>query len=172
MVSVRWLLLIPLLLLGSCLQTVEKPRVEQTRATADTTSIDALFSPPSPETIYGDQRGEQIRLGYEIVVHTQEYAAPYVGNSLNCTNCHLDAGLDPNAASYVGLGRVYPEYQARAGRVVTLAERVNDCFERNLRGKPLPPDSYKLRAVVAYIEWLSTRHSTGKPDSMARHSDN
>ena len=77
MVSVRWLFLIPLLL-GSCLQTVEKPRREQTRATADTTS-DALFSPPSPETIYGDQRGEQIRLGYEIVGHTHEYAAPYVG---------------------------------------------------------------------------------------------
>ncbi len=155
MVSVRWLLLIPILLLGSCVQAVEKPRVEQPRATADTTSIDALFAPPSPETIYGDQRGEQIRLGYEIVVNTQEYAALYVGNSLNCTNCHLDAGLDPNAASYVGLGRVYPEYQARAGRVVTLADRVNDCFERNLRGKPLPLDSHKLRAVVAYIEWLS-----------------
>lgn len=107
MLSVRWLLLIPLLLLGSCVQAGEQPRVEQPCATADTTSIAALFAPPSPETIYGDQRGEQIRLGYEIVVNTQ-YAALYVGNSLNCTNCHLDAGLDSNAASYVGLGRVYP----------------------------------------------------------------
>jgi thiosulfate dehydrogenase len=61
--------------------------------------IDALFVPPSPETIPGDLRGEQIRLGYKMIVDTQEYGKRYVGNALNCTNCHLDAGLNPNAAS-------------------------------------------------------------------------
>ncbi len=118
-------------------------------------SLDAVFSPPSPETIPGDQRGEQVRLGYKIVVNTQEYAKPYVGNALNCANCHLDAGLNPNAASYVGLGVVYPEYRARAGREMSLADRVNECFERSMNGKLLTPDSSKLQAVVAYIEWLS-----------------
>ncbi|MFO0733177.1 MAG: c-type cytochrome [Nitrospiraceae bacterium] len=104
----------------------------------------------------GDQRGELIRLGYEVIVRTQEHAKPYVGNSLNCTNCHLDAGLDPNAMSYVGLSRVYPEYRARAGRMVSLADRVNECFERSLNGKPLPEDGHKMKAVLAYIEWLSS----------------
>ena len=113
------------------------------------------FAPPSPETIPGSQLGEQIRLGYEIAVNTQEYAKAYVGNRLNCTNCHLDAGLNPNAVSFVGLASVYPEYQARNGRVVTLVDRVNDCFERSLNGRALPPDSSKLQAIVAYITWLS-----------------
>jgi thiosulfate dehydrogenase len=115
----------------------------------------AVFAPPSLASIPGHQGGEQIRLGYEIVVHTQEYAAPYVGNALNCTNCHLDAGLDPNSASFVGLSRVYPEYRERARRTITLAERINECFERSLNGKPLPENSHKLRAIVAYIDWLS-----------------
>ena len=113
------------------------------------------FAPPSPEDIPGTQLGEQIRLGYKIVVNTQEYAQPYVGNRLNCTSCHLDAGLNPNAASFVGLAAVYPEYRPRSARVNTLADRINECFERSLNGQALPPDSLKLQAVVAYITWLS-----------------
>lgn len=117
--------------------------------------IDAVFSHPSPDSIPGGRRGEQIRLGYQLVVHTQEFAASYVGNALTCANCHLDAGLDPNSASYVGLARVYPEYRARIGRVVTLADRINECVERSLNGKAIPQDSHKLQAMVTYIEWLS-----------------
>jgi thiosulfate dehydrogenase len=119
------------------------------------TFVDALFAPPSPETIPGDLRGERIRMGYIIVVDTQEYGKPYVGNALNCTNCHLDAGLNPNAASFVGISGLYPEYHARAGRQMSLADRINECFERNVNGKALPPDSSKLAAVVAYIDWMS-----------------
>ena len=117
--------------------------------------IDAVFTPPSPETIPSGHRGDQIRMGYEIVVHTQRYAKRYVGNTLNCTNCHLDAGLNPNAVSFVGLSAQYPEYRARTGRTITLADRINECFQRSVNGKTLPPDSSKLQAVVAYIEWLS-----------------
>ncbi|MCX5723607.1 MAG: c-type cytochrome [Nitrospirae bacterium] len=113
------------------------------------------FAPPSPETIPGSQLGEQIRLGYEIVVNTQEYGKPYVGNRLNCSSCHLDGGLNPNAMSFVGLAAVYPEYRARTASMHTLADRINECFERSLNGRALPPDSSKLQAIVAYITWLS-----------------
>lgn len=121
----------------------------------------ALFAPPSPETIPGDVRGEQIRLGYKMIVDTQEYGRRYVGNMLNCTNCHLDAGLNPNAASFVGISTLYPQYHERAGRQMTLADRINECFERSMNGKPLPPDSVKLTAIVAYIEWLSQNVPVG-----------
>lgn len=153
---------IVLLLLGfgGCAgsQPVEDQRVETRPAV-----LDAVFLPPSPDSIPQDLRGEQIRLGYLIVTHTQDYARPYVGNALTCSNCHLDAGLNPNAAAFVGLSVVYPEYRARADRRMTLADRINECFERSLNGRPLPPDSSKLHAVVTYIEWLSQnvpRHST------------
>ena len=143
-------------LMGGCVDSQETRSAAQSAGSqADSERIDAVFSHPSPDSIPGGQRGEQIRLGYQLVVHTQEFATFYVGNRLNCANCHLDAGLDPNSASYVGLSRAYPEYRARTGRVVTLADRINECFERGLNGKPIPHDSHKLQAIVAYIEWLS-----------------
>lgn len=138
---------------------VPPPRVTSSNEAAGSADrervADTLFAPPSPETIPGDLRGEQIRLGYKMVVETQEYGKRYVGNQLNCTNCHLDAGLNPNTASFVGISVLYPEYRARAGRQMTLADRINECFERSMNGRALPPDSSKLAAVVAYIDWLS-----------------
>lgn len=155
----------PVLLTVLCLAHAPQARGEpfqpSEKASYEEGGIDAVFTPPSPDTIPSGLRGEQIRMGYEMVVHTQRYARRYVGNKLNCTNCHLDAGLNPNAASFVGLSTQYPEYGARAGRTVTLAERINQCFERSLNGKALPPDSSKLQAVIAYIEWLSQNVPSG-----------
>ncbi|ULA63559.1 MAG: Cytochrome c family protein [Nitrospira sp.] len=142
--------------LGGCTPTPKAATVSaQGHGGGGLTSADMVFAPPSPEMIPGDWRGEQIRLGYTIVVDTQEYGRPYVGNRLNCTNCHLNAGLNPNAASFVGISRLYPEYRARADRQMTLADRINECFERSMNGHALSSDSSKLQAVVAYIEWLS-----------------
>ena len=144
---------------------VPPPRVagpaEATAVAERNGAVDVLFSPPSPDTIPGDLRGEQIRLGYKMVVDTQEYGKRYVGNALNCTNCHLDAGLTPGAASFVGISVLYPEYRARAGRPMSLSERINECFERSLNGRALPPDSTKLAAIVAYIDWLSKNVPSG-----------
>jgi thiosulfate dehydrogenase len=151
--------------LGGVVSCVPPPRVtgseEATGRSSTELSVDALFAPPSPETIPGDLRGEQIRLGYEMVVHTQAYGKRYIGNALNCTNCHLDGGLNPNAASFVGISTLYPQYRERAGRQMTLADRINECFERSMNGKALPPDSVKLTGIVAYIEWLSKNMPAG-----------
>jgi thiosulfate dehydrogenase len=57
-----------------------------------------------------------------------------------------------------------------------LADRINECFERSLNGKPIPSDSHKLRAIVDYIEWLSKDVPAGSrmawrgipPDSSAQ----
>ena len=146
------LLVISMLL--SCSGENARVKSEEARE-AQNGSAAIEFVPPSPETIPGSQLGEEIRLGYQMVVNTQEYGRPYVGNRLNCTNCHLDAGLNPNAVSFVGLAAVYPEYRTRTARVRTLADRVNECFERSLNGRALPADSSKLQAIVAYITWLS-----------------
>jgi len=152
-----WLLptILGTILLLSCSGERIRATVEEPRGADQTGSTPIEFSPPSPETIPGSQLGEEIRLGYKIVVNTQDYGQPYVGNRLNCTNCHLDGGLNPNAVSFVGLAAVYPEYRARNAKVNTLTDRVNECFERSLNGRALPPDSSKLQAIVAYITWLS-----------------
>jgi cytochrome c len=133
----------------------------------DRTTIDAVFSPPSLETIPPGRRGEQIRMGYEIVVQRQQYAKRYVGNKLSCTNCHLDAGLNPNAAPFVGLSVLYPEYRVRVDRQMSLADRINECFERSLNGKALPPESSKLRSAVLHRVALP-ECAAGQPSRLAR----
>jgi len=150
-----WPTILGVVLLVSCSGERARVTTEEPGVTDQTGGAAIEFNPPSPETIPGSQLGEQIRLGYQIVVNTQEYARPYVGNRLNCTNCHLDGGLNPNSVSFVGLAAVYPEYRTRNARVNTLADRINECFERSLNGRALPPDSSKMQAVVSYITWLS-----------------
>ena len=152
-----WLLpaILGMAMLLSCSGEGARVKTEEPRGADQPGSAPIEFAPPSPETVPGSHLGEQIRLGYQIVVNTQEYARAYVGNRLNCTNCHLDGGLNPNSASFVGLAAIYPEYRARSAKVNTLADRVNECFERSLNGRALPPDSSKLQAIVAYITWLS-----------------
>ncbi|MCP9451018.1 MAG: c-type cytochrome [Nitrospira sp.] len=140
-----------ILLVGGCIPSTQVGGQRESPGT----DIHPLFLPPSPDTIPGDLRGEDIRMGYLMVVETQQYGKRYVGNALNCTHCHLDAGLHPNALSFVGISVLYPEYRERAGRRMSLMDQINDCFERNMNGTALPPDSTRLSAIVAYIEWLS-----------------
>ncbi len=129
--------------------------LESADAGEQVSRIDPVFLPPSPDTIPGDQRGDAIRMGYLMVVDTQEYGKRYVGNALNCTNCHLDAGLNPNAASFVGISTLYPQHDLRTDRVMSLEDRINECIERSMNGSAIPTNSTRLSAIVAYIEWLS-----------------
>jgi thiosulfate dehydrogenase len=114
-----------------------------------------VFTPPSLEAIPNDERGAKIWYGYQLMANTQEHARAFVGNALNCTNCHLDAGRKLHAAPYVGLASVYPEYRSRNARINTIEDRLDQCFERSLNGKALPPGSREKEALVAYIDWLS-----------------
>lgn len=112
------------------------------------------FAPPPLDAIPNDERGAQIHYGYQLVVNTQEHARGHVGNALNCTNCHLDAGRKLNAAPFLGLISVYPEYRSRNARMNTIEDRLDDCFERSLNGKALPPrgpKSYNIGAGMARI---------------------
>jgi thiosulfate dehydrogenase len=114
-----------------------------------------VFAPPPLEALPNDERGAKIRYGHQLVANTQEHARGYVGNALNCTNCHLDAGRRLHAAPYVGLASVYPEYRPRNARLNTIEDRLDQCFERSLNGRVLPPGSREKEALVAYIAWLS-----------------
>src|SRR5262249_25666350 len=116
---------------------------------------------PDEKTIPTGPLGAAIRYGKRITTETQRYAKPYVGNGLNCSSCHLDAGRRAYASPWVGLWGVFPEYRSRNGQVNALQDRVNDCFERSMNGKPLPYDSEEMRGILAYIWWLSKDVPTG-----------
>lgn len=121
----------------------------------------APFTPPSEESMPSGPMGEAIRYGHQLTTQTQVYAKKYVGNDLNCTSCHLNGGRTPNAAPWVGIWGVFPEYRTRNAQVNTLQDRVNDCFQRSMNGKPLPVDSKEMRGILTYMWWLSKDVPTG-----------
>lgn len=106
--------------------------------------------------------GAAIAQGRRILSNAPKYAAAYSGNSLTCTNCHLDGGRTPAAAPWVGIWGVFPEYRARNAQVNTLTDRINDCFERSLNGKRLPHDAPEMTAMLTYMHWLSREVPTGQ----------
>lgn len=110
---------------------------------------------PSNDSIPNGSEGDLIRRGRDIASRTSELLPDVIGSELHCTSCHLEAGTKRNAGPWVGVTAVYPEYRARAGRVITLEERINSCFERSMNGKAIPESSSEMKALVAYMTWLS-----------------
>ena len=119
------------------------------------------LSPPAKTALPTGPLGDSVRYGQSLVTNTRALAAGFVGNGLTCANCHLDAGRVAYAAPLAGLWGVFPEYRTRRGSVESLTERINDCFERSMNGKPLPADSREMIALLSYIAWLSEGVPTG-----------
>jgi cytochrome c len=122
---------------------------------------------PDEKTLPGGPVGTAIRYG-KVLTETQSYAKANVGSGLNCSSCHLDAGRKAYASPWVGRWGVFPEYRSRNGQVNALQDRVNDCFERSMNGKPLPYDSNEMRGILAYIWWLSKGRSETGVDAGSR----
>jgi thiosulfate dehydrogenase len=113
----------------------------------------APFAPPAANTVPPGPLGDAIRLGRKTAEQTSA--------GLSCTSCHLQGARTPNAAPWVGLWGVYPEYDPRSGRVITLGDRINECFRRSMNGKPLALDSIAMRGLLSFIWWLSKDVPTG-----------
>jgi thiosulfate dehydrogenase len=132
---------------------ISKPSETPTSSvTQKTPSIS--FNPPLPQEAPPDIR-DAVMLGYNIMMDTPKYAPQYVGNKMKCRNCHFEAGRTKDGVSLVGVGAVYPRYRERHRYSVNLVMRTNDCFERSMNGRPLPPDSKEMNAVVTYLHWIS-----------------
>lgn len=106
---------------------------------------------------------ELISRGKQIFDDTPHYAAAYVGNRLKCADCHLESGTAPWSAPLVDLAPLFPMFNKRAGRVISLQERLQECFVRSENGTPPPADSPEMKALVAYIASLSSGTPAGKP---------
>lgn len=133
-----------LALLGACSMAAFAQTATEVRPIPDEASI-----PKGP-------MGDAIKYGKLLLTDTRRQLPHKVGNGLNCTSCHLNAGTTPLASPWVGLAGAFPEYRSRSGKVISLQERVNDCFQRSMNGKPLDFDSAEMNAILAYMKWLST----------------
>jgi thiosulfate dehydrogenase len=122
---------------------------------AQVENSDHPYLPPSMDEVPEGEEGELITLGEKLHNQTSTVLDGYVGNTLSCASCHANGGVD-SSLDLVGVSKTYPQYNPRAGREVTLEERINGCFKRSMNGKPLPPDSKEIQAMVAYYSYIST----------------
>ena len=112
---------------------------------------------------------KEIQLGFRIFTNTPAEASRFVGGGVSCNNCHLNGGQRERALPLVNVAGAFPEYNRRAGRLISLNDRIVDCFLRSENGAgaradtgavpaldALPtPASREVLAVAAYLTWLS-----------------
>ncbi|MCF7203226.1 c-type cytochrome [Pseudomonas oligotrophica] len=120
------------------------------------------FEPPQESDLPDNAYGKLVQEGRAIFVNTQKYAGEYVGNGMNCTNCHLDQGRKADSAPLWGAYPMYPAYRKKNDKVNSYAERVQGCFQFSMNGKPPAADSHVINALSAYSYWLSTGAPTGQ----------
>ena len=121
-----------------------------------------VFVPPSDATLPNNAFGELVRKGEALFVNTKALAPQYVGNELNCINCHLDRGRHANSAPLWAGYPMYPAYRKKNNKVNTYAERMQGCFKFSMNGVAPAADSEVLNALTAYSYWLSTGAPIGK----------
>lgn len=106
-----------------------------------------------------DEIKDLVIAGFNAVILTSTYAQDYVGGNLNCTSCHFSGGNTiggPQAGiSLAGSATQFPAYHPRTKKVITLQDRINECFTKSMNGKPLPLDSELMLAIVTYLHWIS-----------------
>lgn len=117
--------------------------------------MNASFSPPPEASMPAGEYGKVVRLGEQIFTDTGKYAGRYVGNSLNCASCHLDAGRKPDSAPLWAAFIHYPAYRSKTGQVDTLAARIQGCFEYSMNGKAPPQNGEIITALQTYAFWLA-----------------
>lgn len=121
-----------------------------------------LMSPParaaSPELDHA------IAQGKDLFSH-----ATFGGSGKVCESCHLgggrEAGRLPNGKALPSLtnaAAIFPRFQQRTGKVITLTDQIRSCASNALEGTPPEYGSTELNALASYITSLSQ----GKPVDM------
>ena len=117
-----------------------------------------------------DVFGRTVRAGRDLIVHTAATIGPdaadpamrYSGNGLECQSCHLDAGNKKFGLPLAGVWGLFPLFIGRENEVRTLEERINGCMERSMNGRALSLDSREMKAMLAYIRFISAGVPTGR----------
>lgn len=136
-------------------------------APAPVASAAGGFAPPPASAIPDGPLGDSIRRGEALFTQTGVNAREFVGSGLNCSNCHLDAGRDPNSAPMWAAAAMFPEYRRKNDRINTMEDRIMGCFiySMNAQASPAgvpPPAGHDIyRDLMAYFAFLATGAPTG-----------
>ena len=104
-----------------------------------------------------------VKNGYYLIAESSKFMGPlakdpskrYSGNNLSCTNCHLNGGTLSGSASWIDILDRFPQFRGRENKIGTIEERINGCMERSMNGIKLDETSGQMKAIIAYIDWIS-----------------
>lgn len=133
----------------------DPPHAELTAPSAKP-GVSTTFRPPPETDMPLGEFGDVIRRGREIFVNTPAAAPAYVGNSLRCVSCHLDAGRLADASPMWAAFVSYPAYRSKTKSVTTFQQRLQGCFEYSMNGRAPPLGAPELVALESYAYWLAS----------------
>lgn len=119
---------------------------------------------PDVDELPNDPYGQAVRQGKLLMEQTHKYIGPeaknparrFAGNNLACVTCHVAAGTRRFGNPWVGTYVSFPQYRGREDAISTVEERINGCMERSMNGRKMPSDSDEMKAMMAYLQFLST----------------
>ena len=145
------------------------------------TAWDFPQNPLTDPTLDQSKLSKEIQWGYRLFTNTPAEAERFVPGQMSCNNCHLNAGQRERAMPLVAISGAFPEYNRRAGRLISLNDRIVDCFLRseNATGRVEPnadehgvatvatdslpnATSREVLALAAYLAWVSRGYEIGK----------
>ena len=116
----------------------------------------ARFQPPAEDALPAGEFGEIIKAGRELFTDTSRAAPQFVGNSLRCSSCHLDAGRLANSSPLWAAFVSYPAYRSKTKSVTSYQQRLQGCFEYSMNGRAPPLGAKELVALESYSYWLAS----------------
>ncbi len=108
-----------------------------------------------------------VRLGLNLIDSTSYYFGPKgkiaaITNGMNCQNCHMQGGIVPWGNNFSAAVMSYPSFSTRNGKMQSISERINGCFERSLNGSRIDTTSREMQAIIAYMHWIGDDIPAGK----------
>lgn len=108
--------------------------------------------------------GQMIKKGKDLFSHNT-----FEGNGRVCETCHVQGGTVPGKRpdgvaipSLANAAAIYPRFNSRQGKVISLQDQIRGCVGMALEGTPPAYGSESLSALTVYLTSLAQ----GKPIDM------
>lgn len=133
---------------------VAPAQVAAARKALDPSVDSSTFVTPRLAAMLDQPNAEQLVWGMRLNAETRDLLPENVGDDLNCSSCHLNAGTVADGSPYIGVSAFFPSYAPRSGKMIQMEDRINGCFRRSMNGKPLKVDGPDMKAMLAYFDWM------------------
>jgi len=138
------------------------PRATAQQPPAPSHAID--WHVPDADALPAGPWKDTVLYGRRVFVETAALIGPgaadpamrFAGNNLSCQSCHLVGGTQAFALPMIGVFAAFPTYMARENDVRTIEDRIDGCIERSLNGRALPSGGREMKAMVSYLQFLSS----------------